>query len=148
MTPAAADDAMIIEVRRLSLDTATTLARAALDACRAKGIQVGVTVVDRDGTVQVALRDTIAAPITLPVSKGKAVAAVNFNVSTADLAIRANTPLGRLPGMMMLPGGLPVQVGGSLLGGVGVSGSPSGDTDAECAQAGLNAVMDDLEMEG
>jgi uncharacterized protein GlcG (DUF336 family) len=29
---------------------------------------------------------------------------------------------------------------------VGVSGAPSGETDEECAQAGLDAVMDDLEM--
>ena len=46
----------------------------------------------------------------------------------------------------MSAGGLPIQVGGSLLGGVGVSGAPSGETDEMCAQAGINAVQDDLEM--
>ena len=53
-------------VKRLSLDTAVKFAQARFAACREKGIQIGVTVVDRDGTVQVQLRDTIAAPITAP----------------------------------------------------------------------------------
>jgi uncharacterized protein GlcG (DUF336 family) len=46
----------------------------------------------------------------------------------------------------MSAGGLPIQVGGSLLGGVGVSGAPSGETDQACAQAGVDAVAVDLEM--
>ena len=46
----------------------------------------------------------------------------------------------------MSTGGLPIQVGGALLGGVGVSGAPSGTVDEECAQAGVEAVQTDLEM--
>lgn len=143
---AAAEDPMMVQVKRLSLDTATKVAQATLAACREKGIQIGVTVVDRDGTVQVALRDTIAPPVTLPISKGKAVAAVNFSVATSELADRANTPIGRVPGLVMSAGGIPIQAGGSIVGGIGVSGAPSGETDAECAQAGIDAVSDDLEM--
>jgi uncharacterized protein GlcG (DUF336 family) len=143
---ATAEDAMVTQVNRMSLETATTIAQATIAACREKGIQVGVTVVDRDGIAQVALRDTIAPTITLPISKGKAYAAVMFNVSTAQLAERANTPVGRTPGVVMSTGGLPIQVAGSLIGGVGVSGAPSGETDEECAQAGIDAVMMDLEM--
>ncbi len=33
-----------------------------------------------------------------------------------------------------------------MLGGVGVSGAPSGKTDEECALAGIRAVIEDLEM--
>jgi uncharacterized protein GlcG (DUF336 family) len=46
----------------------------------------------------------------------------------------------------MSAGGVPIQVGGALLGGVGVSGAPSGETDQACAQAGVEAVQVDLEM--
>lgn len=145
-SPALAEDAMMVEVKRLSLDVATAVAQGAVAACREKGIQIGATVVDRDGTVQVALRDTIAPPITLPISKGKALAAVNFSVDTAELTSRANTPIGRVPGLVMSAGGLPIQVAGSMVGAVGVSGAPSGETDAECAQAGIDTVIDDLEM--
>ena len=139
--PAVSEETLMVQVKRLSLDVATTIAQGAVAACREKGIQIGVTVVDRDGTVQVTLRDTIAPPITLPISKGKAYAAVNFSVAT-----RADTPIGRVPGLVMSTGGIPIQVGGALLGAVGVSGAPSGETDAECAQAGIDAVIDDLEM--
>ena len=144
--PALAEEAMVTQVKRMSLETAVTIAQATIAACREKGIQVGVTVVDRDGIAQAALRDTIAPTITLPISQGKAYAAVMFNVSTAQLADRANTPVGRTPGVVMSTGGLPIQVAGALIGGVGVSGAPSGETDAECAQAGIDAVMVDLEM--
>jgi uncharacterized protein GlcG (DUF336 family) len=138
--------APVISVKRLSLETATVIAQGAIKACRGKGIQIGVTVVDRNGIVQVALRDTLAPPVALEISKGKAVAAANFSVATSQLKDRANSPVGRTPGLVMSAGGIPVQAGGSLLGAVGVSGAPSGDTDAECAQAGIDAVIDDLEM--
>lgn len=140
------EEAMMISTKRLSMQTAHTLAQAALDACREQGIQIGVTVVDREGNVQVALRDTIAAPITVPISKGKAYTAAMFNAATSALADTATTPIGRVPGLIMSAGGLPIQVGGSLLGAVGVSGAPSGETDEQCAQAGIDAVSDDLEM--
>jgi uncharacterized protein GlcG (DUF336 family) len=142
----AQDDPMMVGVKRMTLATATKIAQAAIAECTEKGIQIGVTVVDRDGNVQVALRDTIAAQITLPISEGKAFTAVNFNAATSALGGRADTPVGRFPGLVMSAGGLPVQVGGSLVGGVGVSGAPSGDTDEACAQAGIDAVADDLEL--
>ncbi len=140
------DVAPTVSLKRLSLETATTIAQGAIEACRKQGIQIGVTVVDRDGTVQVVLRDTIAAPVTLPISRQKAFTAVNFNAPTSQLGERADTPIGRLDGLMMVPGGLPVQAAGQLLGGVGVSGAPSGKTDEACAQAGIDQVIEDLEM--
>jgi uncharacterized protein GlcG (DUF336 family) len=139
-------EAMIVQVNRMTLETANAIALATVEACREKGIQIGVTVVDRDGIPQAVMRDTIAPTITLPISRGKAYAAVMFNVATSQLAERANTPIGRAPGVVMSTGGIPIQVGGSLIGGVGVSGAPSGETDAECAQAGIDAVQMDLEM--
>ena len=137
---------MLIQVKRMTMETAQVIAKAAVDACREKGIQIGVTVVDRDGVVQAVLRDTIAPVITLPLSKGKAYAAVMFGVPSSELGARASTPIGRAPGVVMSAGALPIQVGGSLLGGVGVSGAPTGETDEECAQAGVDAVVTDLEM--
>ncbi len=140
------DEPGTVGTERLTMNTALTIARAAIEACTARGIQIGVTVVDRNGIVQVALRDTIAAPITVPISKGKAYTAANFNASTSSLQDRADSAVGRFPGLVMSAGGLPIQVGGALMGAVGVSGAPSGITDEECAQAGIDAVIDDLEM--
>ena len=135
-----------VSVQRLSMETALSIAQEAVASCRKQGIQIGVTVVDRNGTVQVALRDTIAAPITAKISKQKAFTAANFNAATSALGDRANTPIGRVRGLVMSAGGLPIEAGGMLLGAVGVSGAPSGKTDEECAQAGIDKVMDDLEM--
>ena len=145
--PAVADeDAPVIQVKRMTLETALKVAQGAMAACRNKGIQIGVTVVDRDGVPQAVLRDTIAPVITLEISKGKAVAAASFGVPTSELTERANTPIGRVPGLVLWAGGIPVQAGGALIGAVGVSGAPSEMTDAECAQAGIDAVLDDLEL--
>ncbi|MCU7932746.1 MAG: heme-binding protein [Candidatus Thiodiazotropha sp. (ex Codakia rugifera)] len=143
----AEEAAPTVSLKRLSLESANQIALGAIEACRKKGIQIGVTVVDRDGTVQAVMRDTIAAQITIPISRMKAFTAANFNAATSALKDRADSPIGRIDGLVMSAGGLPVQAGGQLLGGVGVSGAPSGETDEACAQAGVDKIIDDLEME-
>ena len=145
--PLLADDPLVVPVKRLSLDTAVKIAQGVVAACREKGIQIGVTVVDRDGTVQVVLRDTIAAPITAEISAMKARTAVNFNAATSTMKARADSPIGRIDGLVMSAGGVPVLAGGSaLVAGVGVSGAPGGETDEECALAGIAKVQEDLDM--
>jgi uncharacterized protein GlcG (DUF336 family) len=145
-TASAADDPMMVSVKRMSLETAQRIAQATVDACREKGIQIGVTVVDRDGVVQAQLRDTIAPPITIPISYKKAYTAANFNSATSALEPRADTAVGRQDFLVMSAGGVTVEVGGALIGGVGVSGAPAGETDEECAKAGVEAVQLDLDM--
>ena len=140
------EEVSMVSTKRLTLFTAVKIAQGAIAACTKKGIQIGVTVVDREGIVQVTLRDTIAAQITVPISQDKAYTAANFNSATSAMADRAGTPIGRQPRLIMSAGGVPIQVGGALVGAVGVSGAPSGITDEECAQAGIDAVIDDLEM--
>ena len=142
----ASDEPLMISTKRLTLSTATKIAQAAIAECTKQGIQIGVTVVDREGNVQVVLRDTIAAPITLLVSREKAYTAVNFNTATSNLVERGQSAIGRVPGLYLGEGGVPIQVAGSLVGAVGVSGGVSGITDEACAQAGVDAVQDDLEM--
>ena len=46
----------------------------------------------------------------------------------------------------MLAGGLVIETGGTLLGGIGVSGAPGGDKDEECAKAGLDAISDKIDF--
>ena len=43
-------------------------------------------------------------------------------------------------------GGVTIEAGGSLLGGIGVSGAPGGDADHACAVAGIRAIVDSLEF--
>lgn len=137
---------LMVNIKRMSMETALEVAHAAVEACRAEGVQVAVTVLDRSGDVQAQLRDVLAPRLTLSVSRNKAYSAVAFNTATSALADRAQGPLGWRDDMGMHAGGLPIQAGGELVGAVGVSGAPSGETDERCAAAGVEAVADDLDM--
>lgn len=45
-----------------------------------------------------------------------------------------------------MAGSVPIKTGGKLYGAVGVSGAPDGMDDEICAQKGIDAVIEDLEM--
>lgn len=140
----------LVTTKRLSMEMALKLAQAAVAQCRKEGVQVAVTVVDRSGHPQVVLRDVLAPDLTLTISRQKAYTAMSFNTPTSALESRFTSPfsVGKVDGLVMSAGGLPIQAGGTILGGVGVSGAPSGETDERCAQAGLDAVNAELEMAG
>ena len=140
----------LIETQRLSLETALRVARAALDACRDKGVQVAVTVVDRGGHPQVVLRDVLAVDLTLEASRQKAYTAMSFASPTSRLESRFTEPysVAKLDDVLPSAGGQPITAAGATVGGVGVSGAASGQTDEECARAGVDEVEMDLEMSG
>lgn len=143
-----AEQPVTVPIQRLSLDMAIKAAQAAIKECRKQGVQVAVTIVDRGGHPQVVLRDVLAMDLTLPISRDKAYTAMSFNTSTAGLIKRlehANS-IGKIDGVIAAQGGLPITAAGTLLGGIGVSGAPSGITDEKCAKAGVKAITADLEM--
>lgn len=148
--PVRAADPLTVSVKRLSMETALRMAQAAVGACRAEGVQVAVTVVDRGGHPQAVLRDTLAPDVTLEISRQKAYTAMSFNAPLSGMANRFTAPfsVGKVDGLVFSAGGLPIEVGGIIYGGIGVSGAPSGEQDERCATAGLDAVRDDLEMSG
>jgi uncharacterized protein GlcG (DUF336 family) len=108
----------------------------------AKGFAVAVTIVDRDGIVITQERADGATGATVQVSLGKAVAAAGFQTPTAAIQDFAKTNPGfiNIQGFNILPGGLPVALGGSVVAGIGVSGATSGDIDASCATAGIKVL--------
>ena len=149
--PASAQDSdqpLLVNIKRMSLDTALRVAKATIDACRKEGVQIAVTVVDRGGHPQVILRDVLAPDVTLEVSRQKAHTAMAFNAATSSMEGRFTLPfsVGKIQGLVFSAGGVPIQAAGSIIGGVGVSGAPSGLTDEACANAGIEAISDDLEM--
>jgi uncharacterized protein GlcG (DUF336 family) len=138
--------------KSLTPETALKAAQAAMAKCRADGFQVAVAVVDRSGITQVVLRDRLAGPHTLGVAADKAWSAVSFRTHTNELerATREGTAMSGLrhfPRAIAVGGGRMIEAGGSLLGGIGVSGAPGGDNDDVCAAAGIKAVSDDLEFQ-
>lgn len=148
VTTVRAEQSPMVDIKRMSMETALKIAEATIDACREEGVQVAVTVLDRGGHAQAVLRDVLAPDLTLTISKEKAYTAMSFAAATSDLEDRFPTPngVGKVEGLVFSAGGVPVTAGGTLLGGVGVSGAPSGETDEKCARAGVEAVSADLEM--
>ncbi len=147
--PIQAEEKMTHNIKRLSLETALRIAQGAIEQCRKEGVQIAVTVVDRGGHEQVVLRDVLAMDITIPISKQKAHTAMAFNSPLSEMQDRFTGAYGvpKIDGLVISAGGIPVNVGGNLMAGIGVSGAPSGETDEKCAKAGLEAVLADLEME-
>lgn len=150
-TVAAADEHELVEVQTLSPDTAVAIARGALATCRDRGFQVAVAVVDRMGVPQAMIRDRYAGAHTPDTATRKAWTAVSFREDT--LALSENTGpdsaqagARQIANALMLGGGVPVEVAGSVVGGVGISGAPTGADDHACALAGIDAVKADLEF--
>ena len=138
-------------VKVMTPETALKAAQAALKKCRDDGFQVTVAVVDRSGVAQVVLRDRFAGPHTVRMAVDKAWTAVSFRVSTAELAQAtqpgsAQSGIRNRPRVAAVAGGLMIESGGSLVGGIGVSGAPGGDRDDVCAKAGIDAIRDSLEF--
>jgi uncharacterized protein GlcG (DUF336 family) len=137
-------------IRTLTPETALKAAQAAMKACRDGGYQVAVAVVDRSGLAQVMLRDRYAGAHTPKTAIGKAWTAVSFRSSTAALSeeSRPDKPasgMRQLPNVVVLGGGILIEAGGSILGGIGVSGAPLHE-DEKCAKAGFEAIRDALEF--
>lgn len=140
-------DPLYIQVPQLSLETANKIASATIAACRLKGINIAVTVVDRFGIPMVIQRDTLASSFPVQVSTKKAYTAAVFNSKTSNLKDRANTGLAQADGILFLGGGAPIEANGKLFGAVGVSGAADSMDDEACALAGIDAVITDLEMQ-
>lgn len=147
-TIAADTSPVVVKIPRLTMEAAQKLAQAAVVACRKQGIQIGVTVVDRSGDAMVVLRDTLAARLTLEVSRQKAYTAVNFNSALSAMKGRFTDPfsVGKVEGLVFSAGAIPISAVGNIVGAVGVSGAPTGEQDEACAMAGLKAIELDLEM--
>lgn len=120
--------------------------QASLDACNKDGYRVSVSIVDRSGVLRAMARADGAGPHTVDSSKKKAYTAASLRRPTTELAELIN----KVPTlqalrevndqMLMLGGGLPIEVGGEIVGGIGVGGAPGAHLDDACAQAGLDAI--------
>ena len=145
------DDGALVTFKAMKTDIALKLAQATLAYCRDAGYQVAVTVVDRSGVTQVALRDRYAGSHTIETSWRKAWTAASFRTDTLTFgqlskAGEALAGIRHVSNVMAVGGGIPVEAAGALVGAVGVSGAPGGDLDHECAQAGIDEVAIDLEF--
>jgi uncharacterized protein GlcG (DUF336 family) len=125
---------------------ATKAIHAAVDFCRKDGYRVTASVVDRGGVLRAMVRSDGAGPHTVESSRKKAFTAASLRRPTSELAelVAKNATLQALremhPSILILGGGLPIEINGETVGGIGVGGAPGAHLDDACAQAGLDAI--------
>lgn len=130
----------------LPLTLANKAAAAAVEKCKQDGYRVSVAVVDRAGLLRTLMRGDGAGPHTIDSSTKKAYTAASLRRPTSELAeMIAKVPaLQSLRDMnekiLMLGGGLPIEIGGEVIGAIGVGGAPGAHLDDACGQAGLEAL--------
>jgi uncharacterized protein GlcG (DUF336 family) len=110
---------------------------------------VSAVVVDRNGVVRATLRDDLASRFTLQIAEEKANAVVmsgipsgQFRASRGDIRPELN----HVGGILMMVGGVPIEVAGSRVGAIGVSGAPGGEKDEACARAALDKLAERIEF--
>ena len=151
-----AEVAVLERYRSLSVEFANKAAWASLSDCRKRGYSVAVAVVDRGGNLQALLRDRFAGPHTVETAIRKAWTSNSFRQSTADLAAmlqeeRIPNQVQNNPGALLVGGGLQIVAQGETVGAIGVSGAPPGKSerdsiDGTCAQAGIAAIWEAMEL--
>jgi uncharacterized protein GlcG (DUF336 family) len=130
----------------LPLAMATKALHAALESCKKDGYRVSVSVVDRGGVLRAMGRADGAGSHTVESSRKKAYTASSLRRPTTELAelIEKVPTLQALrdmnPEILILGGGLPIEISGDVVGGIGVGGAPGAHLDDACAQAGLDAI--------
>jgi uncharacterized protein GlcG (DUF336 family) len=141
----------LVMQRNMSLGMAKTIAEATLAECREKGFHTAAAVVDRSGQLLVLLRDEQSPPQVGEMARRKAFTARMFRSTSLEFQKRTIAdptlaPQRNVPDILALGGGVPIQVGNEIIGGVGSAGSNQEQDDA-CAKAGVAKVADLLKPE-
>jgi uncharacterized protein GlcG (DUF336 family) len=138
-----------VSVRSIGLELAKDIAFESVKACRKQGFQVSAVVVDRNGLVQAALRDDLASRFTLQIAEEKANSVILSGINSGEFRkaredIRPE--LNHMEGIIIMQGALPIEIAGSRIGAIGVSGAPGGHLDERCAQQALDTLVERLEF--
>jgi glc operon protein GlcG len=127
----------------ITIDQAKKIAAGAIEESKKNGWRMAVSIVDNHGfpVYFERMEDTQTASIQIALDKAKT-AAMFRRPSKAfeDGIAKGRVALLGLSGATPIEGGLPIMVGGRVIGGVGVSGANS-DQDAQAAMAGLKAIQ-------
>jgi uncharacterized protein GlcG (DUF336 family) len=138
----------------LPLALAMKAATKAIATCASNGYPVSAVVVDTSGVIKLEAKGDHSTIHTTTSAFRKAYTVVTFgpifrfDASSAFAALAAKNPAGAalatLPDIALLPGGVAIKVGDEVVAALGVGGSPGGDKDEACAQAGVASIKDDL----
>jgi glc operon protein GlcG len=135
--------AQVADQKSLNMDGARRVIAAAVTEANSKKTTGVIAVVDAGGNLMALERidGTFAAGATIAI--GKARTALLFQKPTKffeDVVNKGRTAMVALDGFTPLQGGVPISVGGQVVGAVGASGAASAQQDEELAKAGTRAL--------
>jgi glc operon protein GlcG len=118
---------------------------AAVAEAEAMGQPQCVVIVDASGEVLGEIRMTGARFLSRKSARAKALTSASIGAPSQNIpeAVRPAIAAASEGNVTGLQGGLPIRIGGVLLGGIGV-GSGSGAQDAQVAKAALRAIGADI----
>ena len=138
----------------LPLALAMKAATNAIATCATNGYPVSAVVVDTSGVIKLEAKGDHSTILTATSAFRKAYTVVTFGpifkfeTSGTFAGIAAKNPsgaaLGTLPNIALLPGAVAIKVGDEVVAALGVGGSPGGDKDEVCAQAGVESIKADI----
>jgi uncharacterized protein GlcG (DUF336 family) len=125
---------------------AHTAVGAAVKKAIELGIKINVSVADSGGNEAAFLRMPGAFLHSIAIAKDKAYTSAGFGFPTSqwkeifktEEILKTGMPVRER--LVVFGGGLPIIIEGQLIGGIGVSGG-SAEQDAECAEAGIQAIQ-------
>ena len=118
---------------------------AAVQKAEELGIAINVAVVDSGGNLAAFLRMPDAFLHSIDIAKDKAYTSAGFGFPTSqweeifstEKMLKLGIPVRER--LVIFGGGLPIEIDGEKLGGIGVSGGSEAQ-DIKCAQAGLDTI--------
>ena len=115
-------------------------AEVAINTCKKQGFNIGVAVIGSDGQPRVGLSGNGASGGHIYTAVRKGLAALAFGVPSGQ--VDRNDPK-VTPKMATMAGAIPLFSKGKVIGAIAGSGAAS-TKDAECAQAGADAIKNQL----
>jgi uncharacterized protein GlcG (DUF336 family) len=136
------------------LALAMKAATKAIATCASNGYPVSAVVVDPSGVIKLEAKGDHSTILTITSAFRKAYTVVTFgpifrfDASSTFVDLVAKNPSGAalatLPDIALLPGGVAIKFKDEIVAALGVGGSPGGDKDEACGQAGVASIKDDL----
>ncbi len=139
---ASAAPPQLLAKHTLSLDAAKHVAAAAASKARSDNVSVVIAVVDDGGHLIYLERIDHTVAVSASIAPGKARTAAIFKRPTSELEQtinRGRTALSAVHDYTPLQGGVPIRVGGEVVGAIGVSGA-NPQQDEDIALAGARAL--------
>ena len=123
----------------VTLTQAKRIAAGVIAECTKNNWNVAVAIVDPHGTLVYYEKMEDTQYSSADIAIGKARAAATYRRPTRvfmDTINKGSPATATLPGVFASPGGVPIMVGGKVIGASGVSGV-TGDQDEQCSKAGV-----------